>query len=258
MLSDQKVNEIYELIKYVIRKEKINIKDALDEVQQKVFDGVLPVTALFVDVNLFREFVLAYKNKTLNKELIKEASRSLQSYDKGIEKYKDQSARSKTDQGSTGLKAVTVMKDSAGSWKARIDMEGLDEKRTRFIVNIRDVRKTLRDGEHGFHVHEAGDLTDGCTSLCAHYNPLGKNHGGLNETSSHAGDLGNIPVKDGKTINYEIIAENLPLKDIIGRSLIIHADRDDLGRGGDEESLKTGNAGERVLCGVIGYKNKCK
>jgi len=39
---------------------------------------------------------------------------------------------------------------------------------------------------------------------------------------------------------------------VIGRSFIIHKDTDDLGKGGNIESLKTGNAGKRIGCGVIG------
>ena len=50
----------------------------------------------------------------------------------------------------------------------------------------------LSPGPHGFHIHEAGDLREGCKSLCTHYNPSGKLHGGLRDEESHAGDLGNL------------------------------------------------------------------
>lgn len=39
---------------------------------------------------------------------------------------------------------------------------------------------------------------------------------------------------------------------IIGRTLVVHADPDDMGVGGHELSKTTGNAGARVACGVVG------
>ena len=46
---------------------------------------------------------------------------------------------------------------------------------------------------------------------------------------------------------------------VIGRSLVIHEDPDDLGMGGNSDSLTTGHAGKRITCAVIGYSKKmCK
>ena len=116
----------------------------------------------------------------------------------------------------------------------------------------------LSDGKHGFHIHECGDLTEGCKSACAHFNPYNKKHGGLDSTERHAGDLGNITSKDGKS-SGSLIATSLSLRFkhracIIGRMALVHKDADDLGLGENPESLITGNAGERVACGVIGIK----
>ena len=113
---------------------------------------------------------------------------------------------------------------------------------------------------HGFHVHEAGDLTDKCTSMCAHFNPYGKNHGCPGASERHVGDLGNIRTNskgEAKYIFYDDVIKLRGTKcNIIGRGLIIHEEHDDCGEGGDAESLKTGNAGKRIACAVIGYSKE--
>ena len=110
----------------------------------------------------------------------------------------------------------------------------------------------LQPGKHGFHIHEYGDLSKGCESAGAHYNPDGIDHGDLEQ--GHVGDLGNIEANDQGIANFSIVSKRVDLtgdRSIVGRAAVIHGDEDDLGQGGDEESLKTGNAGDRLACGVI-------
>ena len=114
----------------------------------------------------------------------------------------------------------------------------------------------LSDGLHGFHVHKCGDLTKGCETGCEHFNPTNSVHGGPHSKHRHAGDLGNIRSIKGRA-KGKIAVKNLSCYhksnlSIIGRMIIIHQNKDDLGKGNNPESLKTGNAGKRIACAIIG------
>ena len=125
------------------------------------------------------------------------------------------------------------------------------------LIEINVNVKGFKEGLHGFHVHESGDLRNGCDSLCAHFNPYNATHGGPGDSRKkrHVGDLGNIKVNKNGVCKMKFTDNMIKLSgkySIIGRSVIIHEGEDDLGKGEDEESLKTGNAGKRITCGVIG------
>lgn len=119
---------------------------------------------------------------------------------------------------------------------------------------IKGIIKGLEPGEHGFHIHEFGDTTNGCISMGGHYNPFNKTHGSPDSKDRHVGDLGNI-VSNKNKVSLFMIKDNLVnINDIVGRGLVVHKNRDDLGKGNNKESLITGNAGERIVCGIIGRK----
>lgn len=113
----------------------------------------------------------------------------------------------------------------------------------------------LSPGLHGFHVHEKGDLTGGCDTLLAHYNPLNKTHGAPYDRNRHAGDFGNVRADQIGIVN-EIISDRIASLcgdfSIIGRGIVVHKGVDDLGRGNSSLSLTTGNSGPRAACGIIG------
>jgi Cu-Zn family superoxide dismutase len=134
-----------------------------------------------------------------------------------------------------------------------------NKERNMVLVDI-NISGLPKNSELGFHIHVAGDLSEGCKSACAHFNPFNTTHGGKDSNVRHVGDLGNIITdKDGKCVTRfedHMIKLRGYKQNIIGRSIVIHVKKDDLGLGGDAESLKTGNAGARIACAVIGYSKK--
>ncbi|XP_058073775.1 superoxide dismutase [Cu-Zn] 2-like [Magnolia sinica] len=116
----------------------------------------------------------------------------------------------------------------------------------------------LSPGLHGFHIHALGDTTNGCNSTGPHFNPLKKNHGAPTDQERHAGDLGNIVAGQDGVAEVRLMDMQIPLSgphSILGRAVVVHADPDDLGRGGHELSKTTGNAGARIGCGIIGLQS---
>jgi Cu-Zn family superoxide dismutase len=108
----------------------------------------------------------------------------------------------------------------------------------------------LSKGKHGIHIHECGDCTaaDG-TSAGGHFNPMSMSHGAPMDAMRHAGDMGNIEADDAGKAHLEYVDPTISLtgdNSIIGRSVIVHKNEDDL------KTQPTGNAGARVACGVIG------
>lgn len=150
------------------------------------------------------------------------------------------------------VKAVCVLKGDAG-------VSGVitfEQSSSGGNTTLKGKLSGLKAGLHGFHVHALGDLSDGCKSAGPHFNPAGVVHGGPKDAVRHVGDLGNVEVKkDGEDVSIDISDHLVSLigqHSVIGRSLIIHEGEDDLGKGDSEESKKTGNAGGRLACGVIG------
>ncbi|XP_051128228.1 superoxide dismutase [Cu-Zn], chloroplastic-like [Andrographis paniculata] len=120
-------------------------------------------------------------------------------------------------------------------------------------VNVRITG--LAPGKHGFHLHEYGDTTKGCTSTGSHFNPNKLTHGAPVDKVRHAGDLGNIVANADGVAESTVVDNQIALagpNSAIGRAFVVHELEDDLGKGGTELSLSTGNAGGRLACGVVG------
>ncbi len=118
-------------------------------------------------------------------------------------------------------------------------------------VRIKATFTKLPKVKHGFHIHKAGDLRgEGCKGACEHYDVGKHTHGSYTSKQRHTGDLGNIEMKHKKcTQTYTV--RNTSVRDLWGRSIIVHADEDDLGKGGFLDSTVIGHSGARIAFEII-------
>lgn len=91
---------------------------------------------------------------------------------------------------------------------------------------------------YAMHIHEFGNCANAFQHTGEHYNPASQPH------PFHAGDL--LPLLSNQGYAWSAFYDKrFQVRDIIGRSVVIHAHSDDF------TSQPSGNSGIKIACGVI-------
>ena len=178
------------------------------------------------------------------------------------QQQEDSDTEEQTEEGSGSSENTEEGSSGASSEEVEVSMQNNDGEETATAtlteddsgVNIALEGENLSSGEKGFHIHNSGACeTPDFESAGDHYNPTDANHGFDDPDGPHAGDLENIEVSEDGTVSAERTADMVTLEEgqdntlftEDGTALVIHSEADDY------ESQPSGDAGDRIACGVI-------
>jgi superoxide dismutase, Cu-Zn family len=143
--------------------------------------------------------------------------------------------------------AIAALKDKSGKAVGDVDLS-----QTPNGVLLKLSIKGLSPGEHAFHIHAVGKCEAPFESAGPHFNPGNHKHG-MMSGPGHAGDMPNLHVLQSGELTVEVLNPAVTLEkgkpnslfDADGSSIVIHDKPDDY------KTDPTGNAGDRIACGVI-------
>ncbi|XP_065177411.1 copper chaperone for superoxide dismutase-like [Sycon ciliatum] len=101
----------------------------------------------------------------------------------------------------------------------------------------------LSPGKHGIHIHEYGDISQGCESVGDHFNPYQRPHGPPEAEDRHVGDLGNVEADASGRAIFRLEEKVVKVWDVIGRTIVVDGVEDDY-----SPAYKST---VRVACGII-------
>ena len=107
------------------------------------------------------------------------------------------------------------------------------------VAKISGLPRVSVTGFFGFHIHKGESCTGtDFSGTGSHFNPAEQAH------PEHAGDLPPLLRYNGNAY-LSVRTDRFSVKDIIGRTIVIHSDPDDF------HTQPAGNAGKKIACGVI-------